>query len=270
MQNQKYTNYKDLNQTLEVVKNIKDTDFDIKLLKSYENAKYFDSSIKIDGEFKTLQFDFKQVNMKLKPQVQAKDGKWTKVKASFMIEKDDVLGQIFMILSEKIKRVLSNSFKKHTINTIVQTEITRDNDKGMPETKEIENPIGWVVLKNCMKPFDRQKYGGSVIIIDNNEKGASKVVLKNPSFADLSRRWERRALVSGALVVENFTVLKDTVLFTVAFANKPIVVLPVPATTAEDKEMVDEMMNHAVTNSIFTKSDIEDEKDEESNDFVPN
>lgn len=270
MQNQKYTNYKDLNQTLEVVKNIQDSDFDIKLLKSYENAKYFNSTIKIDGEFKTLQFDFKQVNMKLKPQVQAKDGKWTKVKASFMIEKDDVLGQIFTILSEKVKKVLSANFKKFTINTIVQTEITRDNDKGMPETIEIENPIGWIVLKNSMKPYDKQKFGGTVIVIDNNEKGASKIVLKNPSFAELNRRWERRALVSGALVVENFTVLKDTVLFTVAFANKPIVVLPVPTTTAEDKEMVDEMMNHAVTNSIFTVSDIQKEEEENTNDFVPN
>ena len=55
----------------------------------------------------------------------------------------------------------------------------------MPETKEIDNPIGWIVLKNCMKPYDRQKFGGSVIIIDNNEKGASKVVLKNPSFGAL-------------------------------------------------------------------------------------
>jgi hypothetical protein len=268
MQTQNYTNYKDLKQVLEVVKNIKEEDFDIRLLKSYENASYFNPTIKINGEHKILQFDIKQVNLKFKPQTQAKDGKWTKVKASFMIEKDDVLGEIFTILSEKVEKALSKDFQL-PISTIIQTTITKKNEKGIPVTSKIENPIGWIVLKNLMKKnlFDKQKFGGSVVIIKNNEKGASKLTLTNPTFAELNKHWEKRALVSGTITVENFTVLEKSVQFTVAFTNKPIVVLPVPSSEAEDKEMVDEMLNYAVTNSIHTISDIEDEK---TDDFSTN
>ena len=230
MNPQKYTNYKDLSEVLKVVENINpETDFDIKLIKAYENAKYYNSSFKIDGEFKILQFDISKVNMKLKPQTQTKDGKWTKVKASFMIDKDSDLGKIFTILSEKVGTILAKTFKGKKVFTIVQKEISYVDDKGIDQIKSIDNPIGWICLKNQMKPYDKRKFASSAIIINNTDQGSSKKTLKNPSFIELSKNWEKRALVSGTLSIEHFTLLSEKVLFTITFTSKPIVVLPIPS-----------------------------------------
>jgi hypothetical protein len=261
MEEKKYTNYKDLEEVLKVVEKLNpDTDFNIKLLKSYDNAKYFNSTFKIDGEFKTLQFDVNKVNMKLKPQTQTKDGKWTKVKASFMIDKDSTLGKIFMILSEKVETVLTKTFKGKKVYTIVQKEITKTDENGIDNIKQIENPIGWICLKNQMKPYDKRKFSSSVIVINNTDTGSTKKTLKNPTFEELHKKWDKRALVSGSLTIESFNLLAEKVLFTITFTNKPLVILPIPSTTSEDPEMVNDMMNHAVSNSIYTVSDIETEK----------
>ena len=259
-----YTNFKSISDAISMAEKINpETDIEIKLISSYDNAKYYSSNIKIEGKSSKISFAVSKVNMKLRPQTLSKDGKLTKVKASFMIDDAGDVGKLFKILDEKFLRAMAKTFPKKSLIHIgiVQSEINSVNKEGIEESKKIDKEVGWICLKNMMKPVDRSRFNNNVTIVQNTESGVKVEELKQPAFEELQKFWPHRALVSGYINLENITYLDTKVLFTVTFANKPITLLPIPSETAVDQEQINDMIHHAQENKIMVET---------PSDFSPN
>ncbi len=261
-----YQHFKNTQELIELLNKINpQTDFNIKLIKAYNTAKYFTSEIKIDDTFKNISFDINELNCKLKHQQETENGSQTRVKASFSILDAGEIGTVFTLLSEKLTLAIRKNFSEKLYPTIVsmlQTTVKVTNEEGLDEIIDLEKPVGWIMLKNLMKPkYDKTRFGGKVTVVQNTGKNTTSKTLSNPTYTELQKHWSRRAYVSGALSIDNIMILGKDIMITVSFSTKDLVILPISyiKDNTEHLETIQRMTTFAVKNNIVT----EEEKTEE-------
>ena len=204
-------------------------------------------------------FKVSMLNAKLSP-IEDDKGNPIKVRASFFLNESGKTGEIYTLLNEHLKVLVTKTFPYKSypnVTYLIQTQTQKKNSMGIPEDVDIEKPLGWFTLpyfvdqkeKDKNKKCHKERYGGPITLLVEKEKKT----LTKPLFKEIARYWKKRAYVTCYLRLDNIILLSDKKIIVTISVNTigtPFTVMPIEDASVENEEDIGDMLNFAKNNNI--------------------
>ncbi len=242
-----------LPEAIECIKSLKPEDVNIKLNKATTNgANYHSINFNIKGKPSTFTVKFTKENLKLKPQKQGQYGP-SKPKLSLMLN-DSELGSFIECLETLVIAAIRLKFKENVypkINGFVQKTISKTNEQdGIEQITNLDRPLGWITLPHCIKPLNKEVYGGTLVFVNKDNTFAK---LTRPSFETVQETWKNRALVTGSIKLEQMLVMKtkDIYIKVVIDSFKSLTIKPIENVEEVNEDDIKSMQELTIQESDF-------------------